>query len=253
MPQLSVVIITFNEEKNIGRCLDSVKPVADDIVVLDSFSTDNTQKICEEKGARFIQHKFDGHIEQKNRAISHAKFPHILSVDADEVLSEKLRQSILDAKNNWKYDGYFVNRLNNYCGKWIKHCGWYPNKKLRLWDSRKGKWTGENPHDKYKLNSGAASSRLKGDLLHYSYTTISEHIDQIQKFSTIAAVAKFKKGKKIALLLIVIRPFAIFLNKYFMKLGFLDGYYGFVVSMLSAYTTFLKDIKLKELHKGKEL
>src|ERR1035437_3751774 len=132
MIQLSVVIITYNEEYNIARCLESVKTIADDIVVIDSFSTDKTKEICESAGVRFVQHKFEGHIEQKNWAITQAKFPHILSLDADEALDGTLIKSILEVKNNWKYDGYYMNRLTNYCGKWIYHCGWYPDRKLRL-------------------------------------------------------------------------------------------------------------------------
>src|SRR3990172_2864038 len=184
MVQLSVVIITFNEEKNIGRCLDSVKTIADEIVVLDSFSTDKTEELCKAKGARFFQHKFDGHIEQKNRAITFAKFPYILSLDADEALSEELKKSILEIKNNFSADGYYMNRLTNYCGQWIYHCGWYPDKKLRLWDSRKGKWGGINPHDKYELfTSDTAARFLTGNILHYSYYSVEEHYVQAQKFS----------------------------------------------------------------------
>src|SRR6476620_7997347 len=154
MIKLSVVIITFNEERNIGRCLKSVKEVADEIVVLDSFSKDKTREICESHGARFIQHAFDGHIQQKNRAITFAAYPHILSLDADEALDETLIDSIKKIKQNFTKDGYYLNRLTNYCGHWVRHCGWYPDRKLRLADSRKGHWTGVNPHDKYELFEG---------------------------------------------------------------------------------------------------
>src|ERR1035437_7666308 len=142
MPQISVVIITFNEEKNIERCILSVQDLADDIVVVDSFSTDRTEEICKSHGVRFIQNHFNGHIEQKNFAISKAHFPYILSLDADEQLSEELKKSIQQVKNNWDADGYYFNRLTNYCGQWIRHSSWYPASKLRLWDSRKGKWGG---------------------------------------------------------------------------------------------------------------
>jgi glycosyltransferase involved in cell wall biosynthesis len=130
MQKISVVIITYNEEKDIGRCLDAVKDVADDIVVVDSFSTDRTEEICKEKGARFVQHKFEGHIQQKNWAITQARYPHVLSLDADEVVSERLQKEILKVKENWQADGYYFNRMTNYCGKWIKHCGWYPDRKI---------------------------------------------------------------------------------------------------------------------------
>jgi len=250
MIPISVVIITYNEEKNIARCLDSVKGIADDIVVLDSFSTDKTKEICETKGARFVQHAFDGHIEQKNRAITHAKYPHILSLDADEALSEELQRSIQSVKINWKQDGYYMNRLTNYCGHWIRHCGWYPDKKLRLWDSRKGKWGGVNPHDKYSMNEGdKVTGELKGDILHYSYPTIESHLKQSDYFTTIAANALFKEGKKANFVKRFISPISKFLGDYFFKLGFLDGYYGFMVCKISAKATYLKYSKLKALYK----
>jgi glycosyltransferase involved in cell wall biosynthesis len=250
MIPISVVIITYNEEKNIARCLDSVKGIADDIVVLDSFSTDKTQEICESKGVRFVQHAFDGHIEQKNRAITHAKYPHVLSLDADEALSDELQKSIQAVKINWKQDGYYMNRLTNYCGKWIRHCGWYPDKKLRLWDSRKGKWGGVNPHDKYKMNEGdKVTGELKGDILHYSYPTIESHLKQTEYFTTIAAKALFAEGKKATFEKLIISPTAKFFGDYFFKLGFLDGYYGYKVCRISARATYLKYSKLKALYK----
>ena len=104
MPQISVVIITYNEEKNIARCLHSIKEIADDMVVVDSFSTDKTKEICIANGARFVEHRFDGHIEQKNWAITQAKYPHVLSLDADEALDKTLKKSILEIKNNWQHD-----------------------------------------------------------------------------------------------------------------------------------------------------
>ncbi|MBN2213563.1 MAG: glycosyltransferase family 2 protein [Bacteroidales bacterium] len=246
---ISVVIITLNEEKNIGRCLDSIKDIADDVVVVDSFSTDKTEEICISHGARFVKHKFEGHIQQKNYAVTQAKFPHILSLDADEVLSDELIEAIKEVKENWDGDGYSMNRLNNYCGKWICHTGWYPDRKLRLWDSRKGEWSGLDPHDRYKMRPGAVIRNLKGDILHYSFNSISDHINQINRFSDISARAKFQKGIRIPLLYTLVRIPAAFLKKYFLKLGFLDGYYGFIISKLTAYGVFLKDIKLKELYR----
>jgi glycosyltransferase involved in cell wall biosynthesis len=249
MQKISVVIITFNEEKNIGRCLDAIIGIAEDVVVVDSFSTDRTKEIVLEKGARFVTHKFEGHIQQKNWAISQAKFPIILSLDADEVVSELLKSEILKAKENWDADGYYFNRLNNYCGKWIKHCNWYPDRKLRLWDSRKGKWGGTNPHDKFEMESGCSVKYIKADLMHYTFHTIEQHIETINKFSTIAAQMRFKKGKKTNLLRILFKPFTKFIFQYILRLGFLDGYYGYIVCKNSATSAFLKEIKLKQLYK----
>ena len=247
MIPISVVIITFNEERNIGRCLESIKEVADDIVVLDSFSTDRTREICENYGARFLQHAFDGHIEQKNRAITHAKFPHVLSLDADEALDEQLKHEIIKVKENFDADGYYFNRLTNYCGKWIRHCDWYPDRKLRLWDSRKGKWTGENPHDRYELENGSTQKYLKGDLLHYSFYTIEQHMNTINKFSSIAAQMRFKKGKRFSFAKMLISPAWKFFRSYIIKGGFRDGFYGYVICKNSAHSTFLKQVKLYQL------
>jgi glycosyltransferase involved in cell wall biosynthesis len=251
MPQISVVIITYNEERNIARCLDSVKTIADEIVVIDSFSTDKTEEICKTNKVRFISHAFEGHIEQKNWAITQAGFPHILSLDADEVVSDQLAEAILEVKQNWKKDGYSFNRLTNYCGKWIKHGGWYPDRKLRLWDSRKGSWTGENPHDKYELKAGCTSGQLKGDLLHYSFNSIEDHLKQIEKFSFLAASARFKNGKRTNLFNILMKPLARFFKGYIFRMGFLDGYYGFVIHRLSMNAVFLRHIKLREMWKSK--
>lgn len=249
--KISAVIITFNEERNIGRCLDSLNEVGDEIVVVDSFSTDKTEEICNNKGARFIQNPFKGHIEQKNYAVSRANHDYILSLDADEALSEELKKSILHVKKNWNYDRYSFNRLTNYCGKWIGYCGWYPDKKLKLWDRRKGSWGGVNSHDKVIMDKNSSVNHLHGDLLHYSYYTIRQHISQINSFSNIAAQEAYKKGKKSNFVLdILLNPLFTFVKKYFIKLGILDGYYGFVISINSAFGKFLKYIKLRELNRN---
>jgi len=249
MIKLSVVIITFNEEKNIGRCLDSFIGVADDIVVVDSFSKDKTKDICSNKGARFIEHAFEGHIQQKNWAITQAKYPHVLSLDADEALDEKLKQSILKAKQNWDKDGYYMNRLTNYCGHWIRHCGWYPDKKLRLWDSRKGEWRGINPHDKYELFEGDKNTGyLQGDILHYSFYSVADHVKQIEYFTDISAKALYEKGKKPGFVKLYLSPLAKFMESYFLKAGFLDGKYGYQVCKNSAWATKLKYRKLRKLY-----
>lgn len=247
---MSVVIITFNEEKNIKRCLDSVVPVADEIIVLDSGSTDATKSICEQYPlVKFFVHAFDGHIQQKNRAITYASHPHVLSLDADEALDSTLQASIHYIKNNWSGDGFEMNRLTNYCGHWVKHCGWYPDKKLRLWDSRKGSWTGINPHDEYRFNDPTAiTGHLKGDLLHYSYYNINDHYRQVDYFTTIAAKAYFDKKKKAPWYKLWLNPTAKFIDHYIFHLGFLDGKHGYLISRISAYATYLKYKKLRALY-----
>jgi len=251
--KISAVIITYNEEANIERCLDSLEGTADEVLVVDSFSSDRTADICKSKGVDFIQHPFDGHIEQKNYALSCASNDYVLSLDADEALSQKLSQSIQAAKQNWTEDGYSVNRLTNYCGKWIRHCGWYPDTKIRLWDRSKGHWGGVNPHDHVVMDEPIRIRHLSGDLLHYSYPTIRDHISQINSFSDIAARAAFEKGRQSNLALdICLNPTLTFFKKYFLKLGLLDGYEGFVISISTAYGKFLKYIKLRELEKKRK-
>ncbi len=245
--KLSVVIISFNEERDIERCLKSVVPVADEIVVVDSYSKDRTEEICRKYDVKFVQHSFEGHIEQKNWAITQASHPHVLSLDSDEALDETLIQSILAAKADWQGDGYTMNRLTNYCGEWIRHCGWYPDRKLRLWDSRKGRWAGINPHDCYEMQPESVTTHLRGDILHYSYYSISEHIQQTNYFTDLSAKAYLAKGKKGYLIKIFFNPIISFIKSYVLKLGFLDGYYGFVISVLAGQSTFLKYIKLRQL------
>lgn len=247
MIKLSVVIITYNEEKNIGRCLESVKGLADEILVVDSFSEDRTRKISLQHGARVLKHHFTGHIEQKNWAFGRASFHHILSLDADEVLSDTLKKSIRNTKQNWKYDGYFFNRMNNYCGKWIKHGSWHPDPKLRLIDRRKGQWTGINPHDRFELASVSKKQKLTGSLLHYSYSTIPEHLKQINRYTEIIAISYFHEGIRSNLLKIIFNPTWKFFRNYFLRLGFLDGFHGIVLNANVAYETFLKYIKLWQI------
>ena len=251
MEKLSVVIITFNEEINIGRCLDSVDGIADEIIVLDSFSTDRTVEIAAAKGAIVKQQKFLGYIEQKNAALEMSGHDYVLCLDADEALDEKLIQSISEEKASFTYKAYSMNRCTNYCGQFIRHGSWYPDKKLRLFDKRIAKWGGINPHDKIETNGSYPAKHLGGDILHFSYHSVEEHVVQNNKFSTISAAALLGTGKKTNLFKIVINPFWAFLQSYFLRLGLLDGFYGFVIAVNIAHLTFLKHVKLYLLQKRK--
>lgn len=249
---LSVVIITYNEESNIGRCIDSVKKIADEIIVLDSFSTDKTVEIARSKSAIVTQQKFAGYIEQKNLALDLATYPYVLSLDADEAIDERLAESISLAKSTFTHQAYTMNRCSNYCGRFIRHGSWYPDKKLRLFDKRIAKWGGVNPHDKIEINEPYSNSHLQGDILHFSYRSFEEHVSQNNKFSSIAAASLFKMGKKTNLLKIAINPFWAFLQSYFLRLGFMDGFYGFVIAINIAHLTFLKHIKLFQLRRSEK-
>ena len=249
--QLSVTVITFNEERNIARCLDSVKDVADEIVIVDSFSTDRTEEICKRYDVRFIKNAFTGHIEQKNFALDQVSFKHVLALDADEALSPELLNSIKALKENWKEDAYRVNRLTNYCGKWIRHGSWYPDRKVRIFIKGKGKWAGENPHDAYMPDADTITGKLRGDILHYSYYSTEGHISQVNKFTSVGAQSAFKKGQRANIAMLLYKPLYKFIRDYIFKLGFLDGYAGFIIARISAHATFLKYVKLMELQRNK--
>lgn len=249
MPKISAVIITLNEERNIGRCIDSLAGVADEVIVVDSGSKDRTEEICKEKGARFFFHAWEGYLEQKNHANTLASNSWILSLDADEALSAELKESILSTKEKPEDDGYEMNRLTNYCGKWIRHCGWYPDKKIRLFLRDKFVWGGERIHETLdKKDKEARVGHLNGDLFHYSYYSISEHIAQANHFTNLTAALAFDRGKKASLLKIIFSPLVKFIRDYFIKLGFLDGYYGYIVCRISAQATFMKYSKIRQLN-----
>tara|TARA_Y100000589_G_scaffold29326_1_gene24474 strand:- start:42656 stop:43474 length:819 start_codon:yes stop_codon:yes gene_type:complete len=249
MSRISAAIITYNEEKNIERCISSLVNVADEIVVIDSGSEDKTREIALKLGAKVIINKFEGHIQQKNFAITQTSNEWIISLDADEALSNELNKSIVKIKRKLEGDGYKFNRLTNYCGKWIKHCGWYPDTKLRLFKKGKGSWRGKNPHDKYILDSGK-EIYLNGDILHYTFYEVSEHKAQIKKFSEISAQSLFELNKKSNWTIIIGKTIFKFIRNYFLKLGFLDGITGFHICRLSAHATYLRYYKLLKLQKN---
>jgi glycosyltransferase involved in cell wall biosynthesis len=237
---LSAVIITYNEERNIARCLDSLAGVVDEVVVVDSFSTDGTEAICREKGARFLQRAFDGYGVQKNFALDQAAHDRVLSLDADEALSPALRASILAARADWTHDAYTMNRLTNYAGHWVRHGGWYPDRKLRLFDRRRARWTDAALHEKVEPAPGATVRHLAGDLLHYSYYSVEEHVERTRRYAAISARAAVQRGRRGGWVKVWLGPAATFLRMYFLKAGFLDGRAGWHVARISALETWWK-------------
>lgn len=251
MIKLSVVIITLNEEKNIERCLASVKNVADEILVVDSLSTDKTKEICERFNVRFVEQKFLGYVEQKNFALQLASYDYVLSLDADEALSTELALEINKIKSAFSASGYSFNRLTQYNGHWVRHCGWYPDTKLRMVEKKKARWVGNNPHDALEVEGEVG--HLSGDLLHYSYDSISSHVLQTNKFTSIEAQALYQKGKRATVTKLVTRPFYQFFKDYFLKLGILDGRYGFVICFINAMYVLLKYAKMMDLENSKKI
>lgn len=250
MISLSVVIITFNEEKNIGRCIDSVKDLADEIVVVDSFSTDNTRSICLSKGVKFTEHDFEGFTSQKTFATGLATHNVVLALDADEYLSTALANSIERVKSDWKVDGYSMNRLNSYAGKWIKSCGWYPDRKIRLWDRRKGSWGGGLVHELVVMHDDANIQHLEGDLLHQAYDNASQLISKMQQQYADLFAREHAHKKKVTPFKIFYKTLASFFKSYILKGGIWDGYEGLVISVSNANGVFYKYAKLLEINRA---
>lgn len=248
MPKISAVIITYNEESFIDKCLESIDGIADEIIVVDSFSTDATEEICKKYNVRFVKNKFTGYKDQKNFALQLATYRNILSLDADEALSDRLRKSIISIKDNWEYDGYKFKRRNNFCGTWIKYSQWYPNSQLRLFHSDKGQFGELNIHEKFIMSNGGKIGKLDGDLLHWPCSTFEEHVEKMCKYSVIGANEFHKAGKKANLFTPYIHLIWGFLRTYIINRGFLDGRIGFMICTTYAKSTFNKYKKLRHLN-----
>lgn len=245
--ELSVCIVACNEEINIRRCLESVAWVEDRVVVLDLRSSDRTDVIARELGARVIVHPYAGNIEQKNFALAQAKHDWVFSLDADEVCTPQLQQEVRDvvAKEKPRAVGFEVNRLTYHLGRWLRHGDFYPDWQLRLFRRSEASWQGINPHGRVVVQG--AVRRLGGDLEHYSYRNLADQVSRIQEFSRVQALALRDQGVRATWSMLVLRPPLRFLRAYVMKAGFLDGVAGLVVAAATAFHVFLKYAKLWEL------
>ena len=246
--KISSVVVCFNEEENIERCLKSLL-WTDEIVVVDSYSKDNTVAICRKYTDKVYQRQWPGINKQKEYAVSLTNNEWVLVLDADEVVSEKLKDEIIKrvGSDNERYDGYMIKRHTYYLGRWINHGGWYPDYKLRLFKKSKGYFVGEDPHDKIIVNGKIA--KLKEEIYHFTYKDISHHIRTINNFSDVVSKNMLKKGTKFILPRMLMKPPIKFLETYIYKLGFLDGIPGFIIAVLSSYYVFLKYAKLWEMKK----
>ena len=249
MQPLSAVIISYNEERNIGRCIRSLLAVADEVVVVDSFSTDETVKIALSLGAVVGQLKFEGYICQKNKAIKMATHDLVLLLDADEALSDELSGSVLEAKRSTGYGAYSMNRSSSLCGKFINHGLWYPDRKLRLFNRNMGRCGGMDPHDRIILVDGIQVKHLRGDLLHYAFETLEEYQEKNIEVSTMAAKSLYEAGVKRSWSKILFSPLWAFINGYFLRLGFLDGYRGLLIAIHTANQSYMKYQRLRQLHR----
>ncbi len=248
MAAISAVIITYNEETNIKRCLESVATVADEILIIDSFSTDQTTTICREFGCRVIQRPWEGYSRTKNFGNQSAQYDFILSIDADEVLSPRLITSLLAHKPSLQ-GAYSMNRLTNYCGKWIHHCGWYPDPKVRLFNRQEAHWVGEYVHEYLQFNRPVATVHLAGDLWHYSFNSFQDHLQRVNQYSELAAQELVALGKENLLPKMLFSPMLKFFKIYLVQRGFLDGFYGFSIASISAFDIFIRYAKAIQLRK----
>jgi glycosyltransferase involved in cell wall biosynthesis len=235
---LSVVIITYNEEKRIEKCLQSVQSLADEIVIVDSFSTDKTQQICESYGARFIQRQWTNFGDAKRFATQMASYDYVLSLDADEALSETLKTVIKNTKNIWFADAYKFNRLNFVGNKAIRHGGWYPDCKIRLFDRRKANWTDAHVHEIIvPTASNCIVACLQGDLLHCSFDSIESLLNSSK---TRLYISMYVHKKKLPKPLVFIKSLFSFTKSYVFKRGFLDGKAGLAVAISGMKYTCIK-------------
>ncbi|MCB9178096.1 MAG: glycosyltransferase family 2 protein [Flavobacteriales bacterium] len=247
MKGISAVIITRNEAHNIARCLISLQLLVDEVIVVDAESTDDTARIAVEHGAKVTIRTWTDYSDQKNYANSLARGPYILSMDADEAISPELRASLMDAEQQGLAGAYRCARLTNYCGTWVRHGGWYPDAKVRLFPKDQARWQGEHVHEELKLDPGVAVHELPGDLLHYSYPTIASHKERIERYSDLHARKLLASGARPGPLKRVLSPIAKFVQGYFLRLGFLDGKAGYSIARLSARAVHLKYAKLHRL------
>lgn len=245
--KLSVVIITKNEEHNIRRCLESVK-WADEIILIDSQSTDNTVEIAGEYGVKIFSPEWRGYGPAKQEGVNNATGEWILSIDADEEATPELTEEIkkiLTADEN--YDGYLINRHTNFMGKWINHCGWYPDYLLRLFRKGSGNFNDAVIHEKVEING--KTRELKSELLHYSYPTLEAYLERLNQYTTLGAEVALANGKKAGNFDIVFRPFISFIDHFLTHQGFQDGIEGFVISVMSSVSVMVKYVKLRHLQK----
>ncbi|HHT9138619.1 MAG TPA: glycosyltransferase family 2 protein [Candidatus Wunengus sp. YC60] len=241
---ISACIITLNEESRIRDCLESVK-WANEIIVVDSFSTDKTVDICREYSNRVYQREWPGNIDQKNYTISLAKNDWILSLDADERLSPGLIEEIQDAiRNPRNVAGFFFPRHSFYLGRWIYHGDWYPDYQLRLFKKGCGQWQGTNPHGRVIVDG--KTKHMKHDIYHYNYKNFSHQLRTMDNYSNIFADVTVERGKGFSLFQLIFRPFYKFIKVYFIKMGFLDGLPGFILAVSNAFYIFVKYVKLWE-------
>lgn len=248
--KISATIITSNEERNIARVIESLR-CCDEILVLDSGSNDRTVEIATKLGARVVEASWHGYAAQKNIAAELASHEWILSLDADESLSEALEAEIWHIKKaGAKFDGYTMPRMAQYLGKWILHSGWYPDRKVRLFDRRKAKWEGQFVHESVRVDGPVG--HLKSNLLHFTCNSLSEHLRSMDSYTTLAAQEIVSRGKAVGFASLLLDPPWTFFRTYILKLGFLDGAEGLAIAYMAALYNFVKYSKARHMSPGRK-
>ena len=243
---VSLVIITLNEEKNIERCINSAS-WCNDIVVIDSFSSDKTAEVAKKLGARVYSEKWRGYGEQKNLGTSMALNEWVLSLDADEALSPQLSEELKNlVSSNPKKDAYECPRRSWYMGRWIFHGGWYPDLQTRFFNRTAAKWSTSKVHERLIASS---TERLNSELLHWPFESLAHQIEKNNKYSSLGAQEQKHQGRQFSLLKLIFKPAIKFIETYIFKLGFLDGLPGFIIAVRAGYSVHLKMAKLYELEK----
>ena len=241
--KITATMITLNEERNIARAIESLR-CSDEILIVDSGSVDRTVELARKLGARVIEAGWRGYAGQKNWAAGQASHDWILSLDADEALSEPLEAEIWNVKKNGpRYDAYTMPRLARYLGRWILHSGWYPDRKVRLYDRRKAKWVGDFVHE--SVESQGRLGHLESNLLHFTCDSLSEHLRTLDRYTTLAAQELAARKVKVPLSRVILDPAWTFTKTYFFQRGFLDGLEGLTIAYMAAFYTFLKYSKAR--------
>jgi glycosyltransferase involved in cell wall biosynthesis len=243
--KISATIITCNEERKIARAIESLR-CCDEILVVDSGSTDRTVEIAQKLDARVIESPWPGYSKQKNLAAAQAANDWILSLDADETLSEALEGEIWQLrKGGPAFDAYTMPRMAQYLGRWIMHSGWYPDRKVRLYHREKATWVGEFVHESVKVDGTVG--HLKSNILHYTCESLSEHVRTIDRYTTLAAQELAARGERAGWHRLIFEPGWTFLRTYLVQLGFLDGLEGLMIANMAAMYTFLKYAKARNM------
>ncbi len=250
-PDLSVVVISQNAERHFEACLNALKKVSDDVVIVDHYSEDATVEIAKAAGCRVFSKKWTGYSAGKNFGNAKAKHDWILSIDADEVLSDELIQSINSLEPDDKQCVYAINCLSSYCGNWVKHGSWYPDWHIRLFNRLEVSWNLEEVHETLALPAGVSIVKLKGSLYHYTVDTIEQHQLKIEHYASLGAQKMYAAGRKPSIIIKFLNPPFRFMIDYFFRGGILDGKAGWHIARLTAKEKWLKYAKLQQLIKQK--